>query len=94
MEEDPLNSLGNLRARTAHQILRAFAHMQARERELRLPIYAHHGTRDRLADVQVGRCLLCKEFFYKTSCHCFIIISLLYIMLCSPNWPWNEYVYD
>lgn len=58
MEEDPLNNLGNLRARTAHQILRAFAHVQQRERELALPIYAHHGTRDRLADVQVGRAVL------------------------------------
>ena len=53
MEEDPLNNLGNLRARTANEILKGFRHLQRHERELRLPIYAHHGTEDHLADVQV-----------------------------------------
>ena len=54
MEEDPLNNLGNLRARTANEILKGFRHLQRHERELRVPIYAHHGTDDHLADVQAG----------------------------------------
>lgn len=54
MEEDPYNNLGNLRARTANEILKAFSHVSRNESALHLPIYAHHGTRDRLADIEVG----------------------------------------
>ncbi len=54
MEEDPYNNLGNLRARTANEILKAFGHVARLESSLHLPIYAHHGTQDRLADLQVG----------------------------------------
>ena len=53
MEEDPYNNLGNLRARTANEILKAFGHVARLESSLQLPIYAHHGTHDRLADLQV-----------------------------------------
>ena len=53
MEQDPYNNLGNLRARTANEILKAFGHVQRNEAALILPIYAHHGTNDRLADVKV-----------------------------------------
>ncbi len=53
MEEDPYNNLGNLRARTANEILKAFGHVARHESSLHLPIYAHHGTHDKLADLQV-----------------------------------------
>lgn len=53
MEEDRYNNLGNLRARTANEILKAFGHVARLESSLQLPIYAHHGTHDRLADLQV-----------------------------------------
>lgn len=53
MEEDPYNNLGNLRARTANEILKAFRHVASHEASLHLPIYAHHGTHDRLANLEV-----------------------------------------
>ncbi len=53
METDPYNILGNLRARTANEILKAFSHVKRHETALSLPIYAHHGTEDRLADIKV-----------------------------------------
>ena len=58
MEADPYNVMGNVRARTANEMLHAFSHVAAHERELELPIYAHHGTKDRLANLGVGRGLL------------------------------------
>ena len=53
METDPYNILGNLRARTANEILKAFSHVKRHEAALALPIYAHHGTNDKLADIKV-----------------------------------------
>lgn len=53
MENDPLNSNGNVRARTANEFLKAFRHVFEREHELQLPIYAHHGGSDRLANLSV-----------------------------------------
>ncbi|CAL8467496.1 g7034 [Coccomyxa elongata] len=58
MEEDPYNNLGNLRARTANEILKAFGHVARHESSLHLPIYAHHGTHDKLADLQAVKRLL------------------------------------
>ena len=57
MEEDPLNSQGNVRARTANELLKAFGHVAEQESQLELPIYAHHGGEDRLANLGVS-CLL------------------------------------
>lgn len=54
METDPYNILGNVRARTANELLHAFGHIAHHEAELELPIYAHHGTKDRLANLGVG----------------------------------------
>ena len=53
METDPYNILGNVRARTANELLHAFGHIAQHEAELELPIYAHHGTKDRLANLGV-----------------------------------------
>ena len=53
MEEDPLNSQGNVRARTANEMLKAFGHVAQQEKQLVLPIYAHHGEEDRLANLAV-----------------------------------------
>lgn len=53
MEEDPLNSQGNVRARTANEMLKAFGHVAQQEGQLVLPIYAHHGGEDRLANLRV-----------------------------------------
>ena len=57
METDPYNILGNVRARTANEMLHAFGHIARHESELELPIYAHHGTKDRLANLGVGNIL-------------------------------------
>ena len=57
MESDPYNILGNVRARTANEMLHAFGHIARHESELELPIYAHHGTKDRLANLGVGNIL-------------------------------------
>lgn len=54
IEADPLLATGKVRARTANEILRAFAHVQRDGHLLWLPIYAHHGTADHLANIQVG----------------------------------------
>ena len=54
METDPYNILGNVRARTANELLHAFGHIAQHEAELELPIYAHHGTKDRLANLGVS----------------------------------------
>ena len=45
-----------MRARTANEMLRAFAHVRRFGHLVWLPIYAHHGTNDHLASIQV-RCL-------------------------------------
>ena len=58
MEADPYNVMGNVRARTANEMLHAFSHVARHERELELPIYAHHGTKDRLANLGVSCGLL------------------------------------
>ncbi|CAL5222462.1 g4830 [Coccomyxa viridis] len=58
METDPYNILGNVRARTANELLHAFGHIAQHEGELELPIYAHHGTKDRLANLGAVKRLL------------------------------------
>ncbi len=55
IETDPYNVLGNVRARTANELLHAFGYIASHESELELPIYAHHGTKDRLANLGVSR---------------------------------------
>ena len=58
IEADPLLARGNVRARTANEMLRAFAHVRRFGHLVWLPIYAHHGTNDHLASIQV-RCRSC-----------------------------------
>lgn len=55
IEADPLLATGKVRARTANEILRAFAHVQRDGHLLWLPLYAHHGTADHLANIQVRK---------------------------------------
>ena len=62
MEEDPLNSQGNVRARTANEMLKAFGHVAQQEKQLVLPIYAHHGEEDRLANLAVGSLLSIPDY--------------------------------
>lgn len=59
MEEDPLNASGNVRARTGNEFLKAFRRVFEREHELQLPIYAHHGAGDRLANLSVSCARTC-----------------------------------
>jgi hypothetical protein len=42
-----------MRARTAAETLKGFAHVRREGFRLHLPIYAHHGTADILADIKV-----------------------------------------
>lgn len=58
METDPYNVLGNVRARTANEMLHAFKYVACHESELELPIYAHHGTKDRLANLGVSHTVI------------------------------------
>lgn len=44
----------NVRARTANEMLRAFAHVRDYGHLLWLPIYCHHGTADKLASIAVS----------------------------------------
>lgn len=55
---DPLLASRNVRARTANEMLRAFAHVKQFGHMLWLPIYCHHGTADRLASLNAVKLLL------------------------------------
>ncbi len=46
-----------MRARTANEMLNGFAYVRAEGYRLHLPIYAHHGKSDSLAEVKV--CFKC-----------------------------------
>ncbi len=46
--EDPLNFVGDLRARTANEILKGFRDVQRKEALLKIPILAIHGTADKI----------------------------------------------
>jgi acylglycerol lipase len=46
--EDPLNTVGSLAARTANESLRAFSQLSQQTLEITLPVYAHHGTDDKV----------------------------------------------
>ena len=47
-----------MRARTANEMLRAFAHVREYGHLLWLPIYCHHGTKDKLASISVSPILV------------------------------------
>ncbi|GLC39425.1 hypothetical protein PLESTB_001347700 [Pleodorina starrii] len=52
---DPLNTVGPVRARTANEMLRGFGEMRRHARELRLPVYVCHGTRDAITSASASR---------------------------------------
>lgn len=88
METDPYNILGNLRARTANEILKAFKHVKRRETALALPIYAHHGTKDNLADIKVRRAHISEVFIGLPGfCGCCIYGIYTGGMLCGTRLP-------
>ena len=56
--QDPLNFVGDLRARTANEILKGFKDVQHKEKQLRLPILAIHGTADKITSITAVKRLL------------------------------------
>lgn len=46
--EDPLNTVGPVAVRTANESLQAFRALAKRRGEVTLPLYAHHGTADKV----------------------------------------------
>ena len=46
--QDPLNFVGDVRARTANELLKGFRDVQHKEKLLKLPILAMHGTADKI----------------------------------------------
>ena len=46
--QDPLNFVGDVRARTANELLKGFRDIQRKEKLLKLPILAMHGTADKI----------------------------------------------
>ncbi len=54
MVQDPFNFLGPVRVRTALSLLNGFKGMQRSQHRISLPIYAHHGTKDKLASLPVS----------------------------------------
>lgn len=56
MVQDPFNFLGPVRVRTALSLLNGFRGMQRDQGRISLPIYAHHGTKDKLASLAVCIC--------------------------------------
>jgi acylglycerol lipase len=53
--DDPLNAAGALPARTGNESLKAFRALAARHAEFALPVYAHHGTQDRITSLPATR---------------------------------------
>lgn len=56
--DDPLNFVGDVRARTANEILKGFRDVQHKEGALALPILAIHGTADKITSYTVRSCRL------------------------------------
>ncbi|CAL8470596.1 g10138 [Coccomyxa elongata] len=56
--EDPLNFVGDVRARTANEILKGFRDVQRKEALLRVPILAIHGTADKITSYTAVKRLL------------------------------------
>ncbi|KXZ45342.1 hypothetical protein GPECTOR_56g439 [Gonium pectorale] len=52
---DPLNTVGNLQARSANELLRGMAELQRAAPELRLPVYVCHGSRDACTSAAASR---------------------------------------
>ncbi len=52
---DPLNFVGNVRAKTANELLKGFREVQARQGELALPLLALHGTADHITSFPARR---------------------------------------
>lgn len=52
---DPLNFKGKVRARTAAETLRGFAEAGQKAHMLHLPVFAHHGTADRVTSLPAMR---------------------------------------
>ena len=50
---DPLNFVGNVRAKTANELLKGFREVQQRQTELQLPLLALHGTQDHITSYPV-----------------------------------------
>ncbi len=46
--EDPLNTVGSVAARTANESLKAFRQLGQQTAEVKVPLYAHHGTDDKV----------------------------------------------
>lgn len=49
--EDPLNTVGPVAVRTGNETLKAFRQLKERRREVSLPVYAHHGTQDKVTSL-------------------------------------------
>ncbi|KAK9826121.1 hypothetical protein WJX81_005243 [Elliptochloris bilobata] len=55
---DPLNFVGNVRAKTANELLKGFREVQQRQAELRVPLLALHGTHDHITSYPAVKRLL------------------------------------
>ena len=53
--EDPLCIVGNVRARTGNQALKAIRKLRRQWMDIGLPVYAHHGTEDRIVPYSVTK---------------------------------------
>eukprot|EP00879_Flechtneria_rotunda_P021007 GHRR01022129.1.p1 GENE.GHRR01022129.1~~GHRR01022129.1.p1 ORF type:complete len:174 (+),score=45.17 GHRR01022129.1:1279-1800(+) len=49
--EDPLVCQGNIRVNTGNQLLKAMNHLSANRKELTLPMYVVHGTKDAVTSI-------------------------------------------
>ncbi|GFR39898.1 hypothetical protein Agub_g403 [Astrephomene gubernaculifera] len=55
---DPLNTVGPVRTRTGHELLRGVSELRRRASELVLPVYVCHGTRDATTSAAMSRRLV------------------------------------
>ena len=66
--EDPLNDVGSVAARTANETLKAFRELGKRRSELKVPLYAHHGTDDKVTSFTATKYVF--FFFFLLSFKC------------------------
>eukprot|EP00887_Chlorella_sp_A99_P002468 scaffold10.g2468.t1 len=55
---DPLNTVGNVCARTANETLKTMVRVRKRWHEVSLPLYAHHGMQDKCTSAPATRALV------------------------------------
>ena len=87
---DPLNFVGNVRAKTANELLKGFREVQQRQTELTLPLLALHGTQDHITSypVRPACTVLGRD---RTQCLCGSVLSRFLRCGCFVGGPFAHH---